>query len=194
MKTISSIGNRWWSLLLALFLTCNADSSLRRETTNFANSQYQISSNCEDGEKSQGCSIYLIGKGKKKIIEYPLPPSSIRLESGVFVIIFPCGTQCSATYFYAPKKGLSGPYPLIVDYDLQRGLALSVAKNPIQIYQLFQKGDRSLVASVALDLPRGSKFDPSSIIDAKLKNNIVFVDYINSKGERVTTSHQAAKE
>lgn len=164
MKTISSIGNRGWSLLLTLFFACNAPGSTLSETTNFANSQYQISSSCNESQKSDNCSIYLIEKGEKKeIIEYPLPPSSIRLERDTFVIIFPCGTQCSATYFYAPGKGLSGPYPLVVNYDLQSGLALSVAKNPVQIYRLFQSERKTLAGRVVLDLPRGSKFDPGSV-------------------------------
>ncbi|WP_273829802.1 hypothetical protein [Pseudomonas sp. SBT1-2] len=194
MNIISSINRRRWPLLAALFYLSSSYGSPLMEETNFPNSQYQIFSHCGISENSQSCEIYSVSKGgKKKIIDYPLPPSSIRFENNIFVIAFPCGTQCSATYFYNVKKGLSGPFPLVVDYDLQRGFALGVAKNPIQVYRLFRAEDESLADSITLDLPRNSRFDPSLIIEARIKDDSILIEYVNDKDERVTTSRPLPK-
>lgn len=169
MKIISSISHRYLPSLLALFFSCGAFGEQLVETTNFPDSRYQVSSQCIDAKDSQTCTIYLLGSHEKKLLEFPLPPSSIRLQDDVFIFLFPCGTQCSATYFYSHEKGLNGPFPLLADYDIQQRIALGVSTNPIQIYGLFQEKSDVLLGEIALDLPQGSAFDPSSIISARIK-------------------------
>ncbi|EHC5874198.1 hypothetical protein JR782_005083 [Salmonella enterica subsp. enterica serovar Eastbourne] len=111
----------------------------------------------------------------------------------MFIFLFPCGTQCSATYFYSHEKGLNGPFPLLADYDIQQRIALSVSTNPIQIYGLFQEKSDVLLGEIALDLPQGSAFDPSSIISARIEKNSILVEYINIKATMTSASYPIPK-
>lgn len=191
MRITSSISRRRQLLLASLLLSCGAYAEQLVEVTSFPDSNYQVSTQCDDNGKGaqQTCKIYLAGGAeKRKIIENPFPPSSIALKDGIFVLLFPCGTQCSATYFYSLKAGLSGPFPLVTDYDLHRGIALWVSKNSIQIYRLFQKKDKYLAGTITLDLPQGEKFDPTSVIDAHINGDSILVEYINRRNERATIS------
>ncbi|MGV8403045.1 hypothetical protein ACV33W_27880 [Pseudomonas aeruginosa] len=194
MKIISSISRRCCPPLLALLFSCSAFGEQLVETTSFPDSRYQVSSHCDDVKGSQACTIYLLGSQEKtKLLEFPLPPSSISLEGGVFIILFPCGTQCSATYFYSHTNGLSGPFPLLVNYDIQQGIAVGASTNPIQIYRLFQEKPGTLLGKITLDLPQGREFDPSSIIDVNIRKKSIDVEYLNKEGKAVTVSHPIQK-
>ncbi|MBK5541762.1 hypothetical protein JFV28_04000 [Pseudomonas sp. TH05] len=196
MKIISSTSlNIFWALIAFILYPSISYGVNLDETTNFPKSDYQISSHCHNVKGSQTCKVYLLQDVEKtKILDFPSPPSSVKLQHDVFIILFPCGTQCSATYFYSKKNGLDGPYPLIVDYDLEREIALSIAKNPIQIHKLFKSRKNKAYKSITLDLPLDNKFDPSSIVDAHIDKNSITIEYINQMGEQTTASYVITEE
>ncbi len=126
------------------------------ESTNFHDSSVQIKARCHESDSGVNCGIYASGAaGERKVIDYPGAPTSILMTSGVFVIEFPCGTQCSATYFYSERSGLGGPFPFVEAYDVERGVVLLSKRNPLPMYAMFSK-QSLVVGEVALDISKGS--------------------------------------
>lgn len=126
------------------------------ESTNFHDSSVQIKVRCHESDSGVNCGIYASGAaGERKVIDYPGAPTSILMTSGVFVIEFPCGTQCSATYFYSERRGLGGPFPFVEAYDVERGVVLLSKRNPLPMYAMFSK-QSLVVGEVALDISKRS--------------------------------------
>lgn len=126
------------------------------ESTNFHDSSVQIKARCHESDSGVNCGVYASGAaGERKVIDYPGAPTSILMTSGVFVIEFPCGTQCSATYFYSERSGLGGPFPFVEAYDVERGVVLLSKRNPLPMYAMFSK-QSLVVGEVALDISKGS--------------------------------------
>lgn len=146
------------SFIVCSCLVVIADGALAvalDESTNFPDGSSQIKVRCQESGSGANCGIYASGSaGEKKIIDYPGAPSNISMASGVFVIDLPCGTQCSATYFYSERKGLGGPFPFVEAYDVERGVVLLSKRNPLPMYAMFSKQSR-VVGEIALDIPQG---------------------------------------
>lgn len=146
------------SFIVCSCLVVIADGALAvalDESTNFPDGSGQIKVRCQESGSGANCGIYASGSaGEKKIIDYPDAPTNISMTSGVFVIDLPCGTQCSATYFYSERKGLGGPFPFVEAYDVERGVVLLSKRNPLPMYAMFSKQSR-VVGEIALDIPQG---------------------------------------
>jgi hypothetical protein len=163
------------------------------EATHFENSKIQLRTICDDKDGGTDCSVFSIdGGAKKKLISFPFAPSDIKFSSGVFVIIFPCGTECSATYFYNPSKGVGGPFPQIASYDLKRGLALSLSKNPLPVFNIYASRGEKPVFTVKLNAG-GSRNLIDLVKKAELKDGKATVTYVDSKGREKTVVQSIEK-
>lgn len=158
------------------------------EVTHFKSSEIQLETSCTDKGGGQNCVIYSVAKNwRKSIISFPFAPSNIDYSDGVFVVSFPCGTECSATYFYKSKGALGGPFPLVESYDIERGVVLSVSKNSLQMYKIFSKEKLKSLGSVVLNVQ--SDEDIVGVIhDVKLGDHMFIVTYVDKNGNLVTTS------
>ncbi|WP_124471633.1 hypothetical protein [Burkholderia ubonensis] len=155
------------------------------ESTSFPDSSVQITVRCQESGGGTSCGIYASGAvGEKKIIDYPNAPTNISMTSGVFVIDLPCGTQCSATYFYSEKKGLGGPFPFVEAYDVDRGVVLLSQRNPLPMYAMFSKKSR-VVGEVALDILQGMDAFVA-IKEAAVEDHRFVITYTNHIGSVVT--------
>lgn len=122
------------------------------ERTNFKNSTVQISTECSDKDGGTNCTVSAVTSDKKKALtSFPFAPSDIKLDSGVFVIVFPCGPECSATYFYSPEKGSGGPFPRVISYSVGDELAVSLTKNPLPVYRIYSKQGSKPAFTIRLD-------------------------------------------
>ncbi|WP_322088976.1 hypothetical protein [Burkholderia sp. BCC1999] len=159
------------------------------ESTNFPDSSVQITVRCLESGNGVNCGIYASGAaGEKKIIDYPSAPTNISMTSGVFVIDFPCGTQCSAAYFYSERKGLSGPFPFVEAHDVERGVVLLSQRNPLPMYAMFSKQSR-VVGEVALDIPQGMDAFVA-IKEAAVEDHRFVITYTDHVGNVVTIRRQ----
>ncbi|WP_423378946.1 hypothetical protein [Burkholderia sp. LMG 32019] len=173
-----------------LFLIANGALAVTLdESTDFPGSSVQIRVWCQESSGGANCGIYAFGAvGERKIIDYPNAPTNISMTSGVFVIDLPCGTQCSATYFYSEKKGLGGPFPFVEAYDVDRGVVLLSQRNPLPMYAMFSKKSR-VVGEVALDIPKGMDAFVA-IKEAVVEDHRFVITYTNHVGNVVTIRRQ----
>lgn len=175
------------SLAFFLFISCSHSEQLN-EHTNFKNSDVQISTECSDKDGGTNCTVSAVTNMKKKeLISFPFAPSGIKLESGVFVIIFPCGPECSATYFYSPEKGSGGPFPRIMSYDLHNELAASISRNPLSIYRIYSKQGSKPALTIRLDTNKEQDLD-DAVKKVEFVENKITITYINQKGDVKTVS------
>ncbi|MGO4581034.1 hypothetical protein AB4Z48_33960 [Cupriavidus sp. 2TAF22] len=190
MKITGSIGRKALSFFSCLIFAMPADGQSLTETTNLQPGDTQIKTICSNNKGYLRCDIYRTGKrGEKKLFDYPAAPAGISLVKGVFVILFPCGTQCSATYFYSQDKGLAGPFPLVEAYDLEFGMALSISVNPLPIYQIYPSRKNPVIRYIRLDLPRELADVPGAIRDVRLENHSFIITYVDRHGVVVTLSY-----
>lgn len=155
------------------------------ELTNFPGSSIQIRTRCEEAGGGLNCKIYSSGvSGEKKLLEFPSAPAYISINSGVFVIAMPCGTQCSVTYFYSEDRGLGGPFPFVEAYDVERGVVLLSLKNPLPMHRMFSKNWR-VVGKITLDIPKNAPEIFGFIKDAKVDNHRFLITYVDSHGNTV---------
>lgn len=159
------------------------------ESTNFPGSSVQIKVRCQESDSGVNCGIYASGAaGERKVIDYPSAPTSISMTSGVFVIDLPCGTQCSATYFYSERNGLGGPFPFVEAYDVERGVVLLSKRNPLSMYAMFSKQSR-VVGEVALDIPKG--LDAFVVIkEVAVEDHRFVITYTDRLGNVMTIRRQ----
>ncbi|WP_116136068.1 hypothetical protein [Trinickia diaoshuihuensis] len=155
-----------------------------REITNFRTSDVQLETSCIKTKTVDTCVVYRLMKNeRKKLISFPFPPSNIAYEDGVFAIAFPCGTECSATYFYKPTNKLGGPFPLVVSYDAGRGIVLGVSGNSLEMYDMFSSGKMKAIESITLDVGNSSIVE--AIRDVELKNHTFVIAYTDRRGDIV---------
>lgn len=162
--------------LIALFSFDKANASVVNETTDFDNSMAQIHTTCKTGHM---CDIYYVkksGAAEKKIISFPFAPSSINFDNGTFVIRFPCGTMCSATYFYKNSRGLSGPYKMVAAYNIKRNILISLAKKEPYIYRIFVKNASNFVKKVPINTKYPNKPSFASVVDVEKIINILLLN------------------
>ncbi|WP_423758546.1 hypothetical protein [Burkholderia sp. NLJ2] len=110
------------------------------------------------------------------------------MTSGFFVIDLPCGTQCSATYFYSERKGLGGPFPFVEAYDVERGIVLLSKRNPLPMYAMFSKQSR-VVGEIALDIPQGMDAFVA-IKEAAVEDHRFVITYADRVGNVLTIRRQ----
>ncbi|MGO4331001.1 hypothetical protein [Cupriavidus sp. M-11] len=187
MKIAGSTGCKALSFFICLVLAAAVNGQPLTEITNFQRSDTQIKINCANRRGHLNCGIYSADKqGDAKLFDYSAAPASISLVEGIFVMLFPCGTQCSATYFYRKNKGLAGPFPLVEVYDLEFGVALGISKNPLPIYQIYPSRKNSVIGSIRLNLPRELVNVPGAISDVRLDNHKFIISYVDRHGDAVT--------
>ncbi|WP_186130810.1 hypothetical protein [Burkholderia gladioli] len=159
-----------------------------RERTNFKNSDVQISTDCSDRNGGTNCTVSAVtGIKEKELLSFPLAPSDIKLQFEVFVIIFPCGPGCSATYFYSPEKGSGGPFPRIISYNLHNELAASISRNPLSIYRIYSKQGSKPALTIRLDTNKKQDLD-DAVKKVEFDGKKITVTYINQKGDVKTVS------
>ena len=172
------------SLVAAMFSL--AGHAEERELTNFAGSDVQLLTECAQTQLGGNCTIYDARKSRRrKILSFPFSPTSIEYEDGVFVIRFPCGTACSATYFYRTTGAIGGPFPAILAYDTSRGVVLSLSGNVLRMYKMFSKEKFSSVGKINLNVEDGANL-ANAIGDVKLRGHTFWITYTNRNGEVVT--------
>ncbi|WP_423382005.1 hypothetical protein [Burkholderia sp. LMG 32019] len=180
------------SFIVCSCLVAIVDSALAvvlDESTDFHDSSIQIKVRCHESDSGVNCEIYASGAaGERKVIDYPSAPTSISMTSGVFVIDLPCGTQCSATYFYSERNGLGGPFPFVEAYDVERGVVLLSKRNPLPMYAMFSKQSR-VVGEVALDIPKGLDAFVA-IKEAAVEDHRFVITYTNHLGNVMTIRRQ----
>ncbi|VWC76407.1 hypothetical protein BLA9940_04483 [Burkholderia aenigmatica] len=103
-------------------------------------------------------------------------------------MVFSCGTQCSATYFYSEENGLGGPFPFVEAYDVDRGVVLLSEKNPLPMYSIFSKNSR-VVGEIDLNLPKGVEAF-ASIERVVVNDHRFIVSYVDRGGSVVKISRQ----
>lgn len=157
-----------------------------REVAHLPRTNIKLEARCPSAEVVGNCAVYRVeNREKKKIISFPFPPSSINFDHGVFVITFPCGTQCSATYFYKESGALGGPFPLVEAYDVERGVVLSMAQGALQMYGMFAKGGLRSIRQMTLDVK--SDVDLVDVVrGVKLVDHTFVVSYIARDGNAAT--------
>ncbi|WP_269510591.1 hypothetical protein [Burkholderia sp. IMCC1007] len=159
------------------------------ESTSFRGSSVQIATRCHSADSRMSCGVFASRKDvEKRLFNFPNPPSHISMVSGVFIIEFPCGTQCSATYFYSEQKGLGGPFPFVEAYDLDRGVVLLSEKNPLPMYPIFSKASR-IVGEAEVDLANGADTF-ASIKKVVVDGHKFVITYVDRRGEVVTIRYQ----
>ncbi|WP_257820075.1 hypothetical protein [Burkholderia glumae] len=173
------------SLVFFLLIPLSHSEQLS-ERTNFKNSEIQISTECSDKDGGTNCTISAVADNKKReLIVFPFAPSDIKLESGVFIIIFPCGPECSATYFYSSQKGSGGPFPRVISYSVGDELAVSLARNPLPVYRIYSKQGAKPAFTIKLDTGKGQ-----DLVDAVKNVTIgagkISITYIDQKGDEKT--------
>ncbi len=181
--TTSSIVRSLFSLLLFIPLPSPAEAI--DEKTNFAESHSQIETICSKAsDNTQKCNVYATSKtGRQHLLSFPFPPASIDYQNSIFIMTFPCGVSCSATYFYRPNTKLGGPLPLVVAYDAEREIALSiVSPKKLQMFRFFDgNGKAKFIGEIDLKFNRDSDIR-ESLVSAKVKDHFFIVNYINEKG------------
>jgi len=180
-------------IALGLLLVSTLSWSQTVETTHFEHSKIQLRTVCDGKYGGSSCSIFSIdGKAKKELISFPFAPSEIKFDSGVFVVVFPCGTECSATYFYSPSKGIGGPFPLVTSYDLKKGLALSLSRNPLPIFNIYAAHGEKTVFAVKIDA-EASRNLTDIVKKAELKDGKITVTYVDPRGRERTVVQSVGK-
>jgi len=167
-------------------ITCeHTFASTIHEITNFQNSDAQIETTCPDEDSpSKGCSVVLVkNKSRKKLLHNTFAPAYIGITDGVFTIKFPCGTECSATYFFSEKYGLSGPYPLVIAKNLKSNLVLFILNNSLYTEQIFRKKLGKTMKFKRIHLPIKTKIDiMQSVIGAKPHEDGFIIHYTDENG------------
>jgi hypothetical protein len=163
------------------------------ETTKFKNTDIQIRTVCNNNGSGTDCSVFSVGKiGKKKLIVFPFAPSDIKFDTGIFVIVFPCGTECSATYFYSPSKGMGGPFPLIVGYNLKKELALSLSKNPLPVFNIYARRNEKPALTIKLDVGAGQ--DLAELVKkVEFKDDEIVITYVDQQGSEKAVTRSVGK-
>lgn len=179
MKTICSLSLSSWLIAFSSLAHAQAID----DKTHFPAASSQIETVCQDG---QSCAVFNVGdSGKRKILDFPFPPSDVSYHAGTFVLLFPCGTACSATYFYNPQKGLGGPYNLVASYDVDKGVVLTVSTNPPRMYQMFGPRRQKPIGTVPLNLDSDLPEAAASVSDVKLDQHTFVITYNNKDGKQV---------
>lgn len=159
------------------------------EMISLRGSSTKIKVRCRNESEGLDCEIYVVrGGGERKILTFPGRPNIISVSSGVFVLAFSCGTQCSATYFYNNKNELGGPFPFVEAYDVSRGVVLLSERNPLPMYYIFSKNSR-VVGEIYLNLPNGVEAF-SSIKRVVVDDHRFIVSYIDRSGSVVKVSRR----
>ncbi|WP_416268533.1 hypothetical protein SD235_16380 [Burkholderia cepacia] len=192
MKILRVLAMRIISFIVCSCLVVIVDGVLAvalDDSTNFHDSSVQIKARCHESDSGVNCGIYASGAaGERKVIDYPGAPTSILMTSGVFVIEFPCGTQCSATYFYSERSGLGGPFPFVEAYDVERGVVLLSKRNPLPMYAMFSK-QSLVVGEVALDISKGADAF-FTIKEAAVEDHRFVITYTDRVGNVLTIRRQ----
>ncbi|WP_146128169.1 hypothetical protein [Burkholderia gladioli] len=188
MNILNFTKNSFAAALTFLSFIPFSHSEQFHERTNFKNSDVQISTDCSDRNGGTNCTVSAVtGTQKKELLSFPLAPSDIKLELKVFVIIFPCGPECSATYFYNPKKGSGGPFPRIISYNLHNELAASSSRNLLSIYRIYSKQGSKPAFTIRLDTNKKQDL-ADAVKKVKFEEYKITVTYINQKGDVKTVS------
>jgi hypothetical protein len=173
-------------LIIGIIISFNSYCSTLDEKTNFKESKIQIETICDDVNNENYCTIYgATNEGKRKIFDFPSPPSHIGYNKSVFVIIFPCGTECSATFFYDPNKGLGGPFPAASVYDIERGYVLVAQSNPLKIYSIYSTSNEKPIDNIYLDIANGVTDIYSVVSDIKLIDHSFVITYVDKNGKSI---------
>lgn len=172
-------------LLVVLVFPLFSEAEMRA-VVHFQRTNIELETRCASGEGAGSCAVYRVeNREEKKIISFPFPPSSINFDHGVFVITSPCGTQCSATYFYKESGALGGPFPLVEAYDVERGVVLSMAQGALQMYDMFAKGGLRSIRQMTLDVK--PDVDLVDVVrEVKLVHHTFVVSYIARDGNAAT--------
>ncbi|WP_420210092.1 hypothetical protein [Burkholderia aenigmatica] len=175
--------------LVFVFCFGSALSDVGDEVIAFSGSSTKIKVRCRNASDRMDCGIYMFrGGDEREILNFPGRPNIVSFDSGVFVIVFPCGTQCSATYFYSERNGLGGPFPFVEAYDVSRGVVLLSKRNPLPMYSIFSKKSR-IVGEINLNLPKGVEAF-ASIKRVVVNDHGFIVSYVDRGGSVVKVSRQ----
>jgi hypothetical protein len=178
MKIICSIGLSAWLMALAGL----THAQVVDDKTHFPDAPSQVETVCQDGHS---CTVFNVtNSGKQKILDFPFPPSDVSYHAGTFVLLFPCGTACSATYFYNPQKGLGGPYNLVASYDMDKEVVLTVSANPPRLYQMFGPRKQKPIGTVPLNLDPNLPQAAASVSDVKLDRHTFVITYTDKDGNQ----------
>ena len=112
--------------------------------------KYHIYENCEN-EYGRDCTVYAKptnGNVKTWIIKEPFPSSaSIEWYNNELAgIKVSCGSPCNATFFFAPRKGVSIPYSLVLAVDISRQLVAvpeydeKLDVRSVKVFSIFSQG------------------------------------------------------
>ncbi|MCG5074701.1 hypothetical protein [Paraburkholderia tagetis] len=155
------------------------------EITNFSNSEAQIETNCSGKNVAENCTIALRKGGhSQSLMRYPFPPANVGLSSGIFSILFPCGTGCAVTFFYSEELGLSKPFSFVLAVNAEKRIILSASDNLIYVYNIFQGINRPL-ARINLGLKSNAGI-LQSITGAASEGNGFVIRYVNDNGDEKT--------
>jgi hypothetical protein len=182
---IISIARNIAALLTTLVACCCAFADAVHETSNLPNSEVQIETICSDRNPvAQKCVVKLKKRQQNLVlIRYPFPPISVESNFGTFSIIFPCGTGCSATYFYNGKFGLSRPFPLVIAKNTKSNLILNISKNSLYVYRMFEPKTGSSIPTARIDLGLNPNSDiTQSVSAASARGNGFIIQYLDDAG------------
>lgn len=113
---------------------------------------WAISVRCKDDGSANDCIVAATQNGRsvKEIFSSSQLPG-VQWHSDIAMITYPCGSSCRNDMFFSPPDKIDGGQ--LIDentIDTRRRLVVSVATNPIGIYQLFT-GRHKPIASLRLD-------------------------------------------
>lgn len=192
MKIINFLGNKFshgmakYIIFISFFAACQVTHGEIYDVTKFKGTNIQIAIHCTDINGMNSCDIMRVeSKKNKKILSFPFAPSSIDYDHGIFVITFPCGASCSATYFYNEEDVLGGPFPAVAAYDTEKQAVLSLATNPPKILKMF--GKNQVIASIKLNIPRDAENLLDYVVSAKVVEHVFCIDYRDVHGRMVDT-------
>lgn len=188
MRIIDFIKTKHILLLIALAVPLLARAE-GGEITKFDNSNIQLETNCAHKNGVSNCTVYSVkdGGGKKKVVSFPFAPSNIDYKDGVFVVSFPCGTECSSTYFYDGDDKVGGPFPLVQSYDIVRHVVLSISKNSLRMYDIFAKERFKSIGKI--DLSLNDDVDLADVIrGVKMEDHKFLITYATKNGDLATAS------
>ena len=127
------------------------------------------------------CDIYLKKKNANKVrlLHNTVPPSIKTLSKDLISLYFSCGSPCNYTIFFDSKFGISNSFEFVIAVGLKNKMVVVAEKNHLVVYKMFDKLQRPLFSIERNWSPTATLY--SSIIEAKLINNILYVKYLAGK-------------
>ena len=153
--------------------------------THFANSDAQIETTClENSQAANRCAVAIKKEGSTRfLLHFPFPPTNIGLSGQIFSILFPCGTGCSATFFYSQTLGLSKPYSLVLAVNTKIGMVLSASTDALYVYEIFPKTKRASAPVARIKLDTSPTSDNMQSLSAIADGNGFTVRYAREDGK-----------